>query len=66
MCYCIMEGDIDMVIKDWEDEWKIPVLTQEIPTKDNRRGGRAGRNTASRSPSAQEMKDGPDKNKENK
>ena len=22
-----------MVIKDWEDEWKIPVLTQEFPEK---------------------------------
>jgi hypothetical protein len=33
MHYCIMEGDIDMVIKDWEDEWKIPILTQDIPTK---------------------------------
>jgi hypothetical protein len=30
MCYCITEGDIDMVIKDWEDEWKIPVLTQDL------------------------------------
>jgi hypothetical protein len=28
-----MEGDIEMVIQDWEDDWKIPVLTQEIPTK---------------------------------
>jgi hypothetical protein len=33
MHYYITEGDIDMVIKDWEDEWKILVLTQEIPTK---------------------------------
>jgi hypothetical protein len=33
MRYCIMEGDIDMAIKDWEDDWKIPSLTQEIPTK---------------------------------
>jgi hypothetical protein len=30
MRYCIIEGNIDMVIKDWEDEWKIPVLTQEF------------------------------------
>jgi hypothetical protein len=28
-----MEGDIDMAIKDWEDDWKIPSLTQEIPSK---------------------------------
>jgi hypothetical protein len=49
--------------RDWEDDWKIPVLTQDIPTKTTGRGNRAGRNTASGSPSAQEMKDGPDKNK---
>jgi hypothetical protein len=22
-----------MAIKDWEDEWRIPFLTQEIPTE---------------------------------
>jgi hypothetical protein len=33
MRYCITEGDIDMVIKDWEDEWKIPVLTQDLPER---------------------------------
>jgi hypothetical protein len=37
MCYCITEGDIDMVIKYWEDDWNIPVLTQDIPTKTRRR-----------------------------
>jgi hypothetical protein len=31
--YCIMEGDIEMVIRDWEDDWKIPVLTQDIPAR---------------------------------
>jgi hypothetical protein len=31
LCYFIMEGDIEMVIRNWEDEWKIPVLTQDIP-----------------------------------
>jgi hypothetical protein len=30
MCYCIMEGDIDMVIKYWEDEWKIQTMEDEI------------------------------------
>jgi hypothetical protein len=30
MHYCIMEGDIDMVIKDWEGEWKIPILTLDL------------------------------------
>jgi hypothetical protein len=29
--YCITEGDIDMVIKYWEDDWKIPSLTKYIP-----------------------------------
>jgi hypothetical protein len=33
MRYCITEGDIDMVIKDWEDEWRIPVLTQDLPER---------------------------------
>ena len=26
-----MKGDIEMVIKDWEDDWRIPVLIREIP-----------------------------------
>jgi hypothetical protein len=30
MCYCITEGDIDMVISEWDDKWKILVLTQEF------------------------------------
>jgi hypothetical protein len=29
--YCITEGDIQIGIKDWEDEWMILVLTREIP-----------------------------------
>jgi hypothetical protein len=33
MHYCITEGDIDMVINEWDDEWKIPVLTQEFPER---------------------------------
>ena len=28
-----MEGNINMVIKYWEDEWKIPVLTQKLPER---------------------------------
>jgi hypothetical protein len=28
-----MKGDIQMSIKDWEDEWRIPVLTRKIPTE---------------------------------
>jgi hypothetical protein len=33
MHYCVMEDDINMVIKDLEDEWKIPVLTQDLPER---------------------------------
>jgi hypothetical protein len=33
MRYCITEGDIDMVISEWDDEWKTPILTQEIPER---------------------------------
>ena len=33
MHYCITEGDIDMVISEWDDEWKIPVLTQDMPDR---------------------------------
>jgi hypothetical protein len=28
-----MEGDIEMDIKDWEDDWRIPVLIQDIPAR---------------------------------
>jgi hypothetical protein len=28
-----MKGDIQMTIKDWENEWRILVLTQEIPAE---------------------------------
>jgi hypothetical protein len=31
MCYCITEGDIDMVINEWPDEWRIPTITREVP-----------------------------------
>jgi hypothetical protein len=31
MRYCITEGDIDMVISEWPDEWRIPTITQEVP-----------------------------------
>jgi hypothetical protein len=26
MCYCIIEGDIDMVINKWLDSWRIPSI----------------------------------------
>jgi hypothetical protein len=31
LCYYIMKGDIEMAIKDWEDNWRILVLTRDIP-----------------------------------
>jgi hypothetical protein len=31
--YCIKEVDIEMAIKDWDDNWRIPVLNREIPTE---------------------------------
>jgi hypothetical protein len=30
MRYCITEGDIDMVISEWPEEWRIPAITQEV------------------------------------
>jgi hypothetical protein len=33
MHYCITEGDIDMVISEWDDEWRIPAITQEVPER---------------------------------
>jgi hypothetical protein len=33
MCYCITKGDIDMVISEWPDEWRIPSITQEVPER---------------------------------
>jgi hypothetical protein len=33
MQYYIIEGDIDMVISKWTDEWRIPTITQEVPEK---------------------------------
>jgi hypothetical protein len=30
--YCVMEEDIEMAMRYWhDDDWKIPVLTQEVP-----------------------------------
>ena len=30
--YYIKEEDVEMAIRDWHDEWRIPVLNQEMPT----------------------------------
>jgi hypothetical protein len=29
--YWIKEVDIEMAIKDWEDDWRVPILIREIP-----------------------------------
>jgi hypothetical protein len=31
MRYYIIEGDIDMVISEWTDAWRIPSIPQEVP-----------------------------------
>jgi hypothetical protein len=31
MRYCITEGDIDMIIHEWLDEWKIPTIPRAVP-----------------------------------
>ena len=31
MRYCITEVDIDMVINEWPDEWRIPSIPWEVP-----------------------------------
>jgi hypothetical protein len=31
MCYCITEDDINMVISEWPDEWRILAITRELP-----------------------------------
>jgi hypothetical protein len=33
MHYCITKCDIDMVINEWPDEWRIPAITREVPEK---------------------------------
>jgi hypothetical protein len=29
--YCVKEEDVEMAIKDWHDDWRIPDLNQEMP-----------------------------------
>jgi hypothetical protein len=31
MRYFIIEGDINMVINEWPDEWRIQAITLEVP-----------------------------------
>jgi hypothetical protein len=42
MCYYITEGDIEMVTNKWGDEWKIPVLTQELLERTTEEEARQG------------------------
>jgi hypothetical protein len=28
--YCVKEEDIEMVIKDWHDEWRVPTIDQDM------------------------------------
>jgi hypothetical protein len=30
--YCVEEEDIEMTIKDWQDDWRVPVLNQDMST----------------------------------
>jgi hypothetical protein len=30
MHYCITKGDIDMIINEWPDEWRIPTIPREV------------------------------------
>jgi hypothetical protein len=31
MRYCVTEGDIDMIINEWPDEWRIPTIPRGVP-----------------------------------
>jgi hypothetical protein len=33
LCYYITQADIEMAIKDWEDDWRISVLIREVPAE---------------------------------
>jgi hypothetical protein len=37
MHHYITEGDIDMVINEFLDEWKIPSITREVPERTTER-----------------------------
>jgi hypothetical protein len=30
MHYYVTEGDINMIIKEWPDEWRIPTIPREV------------------------------------
>jgi hypothetical protein len=66
MRYYIIEGDVDMVISEWLDKWRIQAITREMPKNNTRGRGRAGRNVAFKNPSAQETQNGPRKEDTNR
>jgi hypothetical protein len=33
MRYYIIEGDIDMIIRKWPDNWRIPSINKEVPER---------------------------------
>jgi hypothetical protein len=33
MLYCVTEGDIDMIISEWPDEWRIPTILKGVSTQ---------------------------------
>jgi hypothetical protein len=33
MHYCVTEGDIDMIINEFPDEWRIPSIPRGVPTQ---------------------------------
>jgi hypothetical protein len=59
MHYCITEGDIDMVISEWPDEWRIPTITKEVSERTTEEEAEQGETQPPRNPSAQETKNGP-------
>jgi hypothetical protein len=31
LCYYINGEDVEIVMQDWNDEWKIPIIHKEVP-----------------------------------
>jgi hypothetical protein len=58
MHYCVTEGDIDMIINEWPDEWRIPTIPRGVSGQTTE-GGVAQAETASTNPSTQETKNEP-------
>jgi hypothetical protein len=37
--YCFKEEDVEMAIKDWHEDWRIPYLNQDIPVDKEAKAG---------------------------